>query len=155
MAGLGAIGVGAAVLGPQGVVPDVPIEAEFVLAEDGWEITFDADDLATIDIVSVTQDGPTLVHNNIRADRGQWSTGDGKYRVYVPDKSVALLASEKGIPDLGEMVLRSRAQPTPMETLESWVLSAHPKVAWVGSPAIAVQEATDGYLVGEPPLEQH
>jgi hypothetical protein len=153
--GLGAIGVGANVLGPQEVVPDVPIEAQFVLAEDGWEITFDADDLAVIDIVSVTQDGPTLVHKNIRSDRGQWSTGDGKYRVYVPDKSVALLASENGISDLGEMVLRSRGQPAPMETLELWILAAHPKVAWVGSPAIAVQEATDGYLVGEPPLGQH
>jgi len=143
------------VLGPQEVVPDVPIEAHFVLAEDGWEITFDADDLAVIDIVSVTQDGPTVLHKNIRSDRGQWSTGDGKYRVYVPDKSVVLLASENGIPDLGEMVLRSRGQPAPMETLEFWVLAAHPKVAWVASPAIAVQEATDGYLVGEPPLVQH
>jgi hypothetical protein len=152
---LGAIGMGATVLGPQTVVPDVPVEAQFVLAEDGWEITFDADDLAVIDIVSVTPDGPTVVHHNIRSDRGQWATGDGKYRVYVPDKIVALLASENGIADLDEMVLRSRAQPTPMETLESWVLAAHPKVAWVGSPAIAVQEATDGYRVGEPTLEQH
>ena len=81
-------------------------------------------------------DGLTIVHGNVRAARGQWATGGGAYRLYVPDPYVALVASSAGLTDLGALVEAAhRAQP-PLETLESQLRLAHPTMAWVGSPAI-------------------
>lgn len=132
--------VGVETFGPAVQTPDVPIEALFLSAEDGWEITFDVDDLAVIDIVAVGVDGPTVIHQAIRASRGQWATGGGNYRVYVPEETVALLASEAGIENLQSLVAKSRSEPVPMVALESWIRSDYPTVAWVGSPAITPDE---------------
>ncbi|MEC8192946.1 MAG: hypothetical protein VX127_09440 [Myxococcota bacterium] len=134
--GLVAVAAGVSVLGPRETAPDVPIEASFLSVEDGWEITFDADDLAVIDVVSLTDKGPAIVHRNVGAGRGQWATGDGSYRVYVPDETVAILASQRGVPDLPDLIERVRSDPAPMQALEAHVRATNPTVAWVGSPAI-------------------
>lgn len=136
--GLVAVGSGVSVLGPREAAPDVPIQADFLPVEDGWEITFDADDLAVIDVVSLTPQGPAIVHRNVGPARGQWATGDGSYRVYVPDKTVAILASQHGVQDLADLIERVRSDPAPMQALEAQVRSTNPTVAWVGSPAITV-----------------
>jgi hypothetical protein len=145
LAGLMAVAaavMGIKVVGPQRVHPNTPIEAQFLAVEEGWEITFDAEDMAVIDFVSVTEDGPTLVHKNIRANRGQWATGEGNFRIYVPGSAVAIVASEHGIKDLESLIKRSKLETSPMISLEQWVRSAHPKVDWVGSPAITTDEGT-------------
>ena len=131
-----ALWVGVQTFGIQSHIPDVPIEASFVEVEDGWEITFDVDDMAVLDIVALGESGPTLVHASVRAQRGEWATGSGNYRVYVPEETVILLASEAGIEGLAALVAKSRAEAVPMEALEAWVRTQHPTVAWVGSPAI-------------------
>ena len=120
----------------------MPIEATFTPAEDGWEVTFDMDDLAVLDVVALGGDGLTHVHADVRASRGQWATGGGAYRLYVPDPHVALIASASGVPDLGALVQAAKSSPTPFQTLESQLLLAHPTVAWVGSPAITGPEET-------------
>jgi len=124
--------------------PDVPVEASFNAVENGWEITFDADDLAVIDIVAVTENGPTILHRGIRDRRGEWATGEGDYRVYVPGSVVILLASESGIGDLEDLVKRSRSKPAPMEFLEQWVREDFPTVDWVGSPAVSTEQVRAG-----------
>jgi len=134
--GLLTVMVGVETFGPQVQAPDRPIEAQFLSVEDGWEITFDVDDLAVIDIVALSADGPTVMHSGVRASRGQWATGGGNYRVYVPEETVVLLASEAGIDGLTSLVTKSRAEPSPMVALETWIRTDHPTVAWVGSPAI-------------------
>lgn len=131
-----ATGAGIETFQPQPKQPDVPIEASFTPAEDGWEITFDMADLAVLDVVALGTEGLTIVHGNVRSSRGQWATGGGAYRLYVPDPYVALIASSAGLTDLGAMVEAARSSPTPLETLESQLRLAHPTVAWVGSPAI-------------------
>ena len=131
-----AVLVGIRTFGPQPDVPNLPIEADFLEIEDGWEVTFDVDDLAVIDIIAVGENGPTLMHASVRAGRGQWATGGGNYRVYLPEKTVALLASEGGVDGLEALVIKSRKEPTPMASLEAWIRATHPTVAWVGSPAI-------------------
>ena len=131
-----ATGAGIETFQPQPKQPDVPIEATFIPAEDGWEITFDMADLAVLDVVALGTEGLTIVHGNVRSSRGQWATGGGAYRLYVPDPYVALIASSAGLTDLGAMVEAARSSPTPLETLESQLRLAHPTVAWVGSPAI-------------------
>ena len=136
--GLVAIASGVSVLGPREATPDAPIQAHFLSVEDGWEITFDADDLAVIDVVSLTPQGPAIVHRSVGSARGQWATGDGSYRVYVPDQTVAILASQHGVPDLPSLIERVRSNPAPMQALEAQVRSTNPTVAWVGSPAITV-----------------
>ncbi len=137
---LAAGGVGYQTMGPQDLSPDAPIEANFLLAEEGWEITFDLEDLAVLDIVALGSDGLAVVHSGVRQQRGQWSTGDGDYRVYVPEKTVVLLASEGGVPELPALVQRARAQPSPLEFLEQHVQTEYPTVAWVASPAITTDE---------------
>jgi len=139
--------VGYQTIGPQNLLPAAPIEADFLLAEDGWEVTFDLEDLAVLDIVALGDEGLTIVHRGVREARGQWSTGGGNYRVYVPEKTVVLIASEAGVPDLFDLVKSARSQPTPMEFLEVQVQTAHPTVAWVASPAITTDE-TAAVIVG-------
>jgi len=134
--------VGIETFKPQPQQADVPIEATFTPAEDGWEVTFDMDDLAVLDVVALGGDGLTHVHADVRASRGQWATGGGAYRLYVPDPHVALIASASGVPDLGALVQAAKSSPTPFQTLESQLLLAHPTVAWVGSPAITGPEET-------------
>jgi hypothetical protein len=138
--GLTAI-VGVETFKPRAQQPDAPIQASFMEAEDGWEITFDMDDLAVLDIVALSDDGLNIVHRDVRAERGQWATGGGEYRVYVPDTHVALIASTAGVQDLSVLVKAARSTPTPFEALKSQVLLAHPTVAWVASPAITGPEA--------------
>jgi len=120
--------------------PDVPVEATFTAAEDGWEITFDLADFAVLDVVALGAEGLTIVHGDVRASRGQWATGGGAYRLYVPDPHVALIASTTGVAELNTLVQAARSSPTPLQTLESQLLLAHPTVAWVGSPAITGPE---------------
>ena len=141
--------VGVETFKPQPEQPDVPIEASFTPAEDGWEITFDLADLAVLDVVSLGAEGLTIVHGEVRASRGQWATGSGAYRLYVPDPHVALIASTAGVSELGTLVQAARSSPTPFQTLESQLRLAHPTVAWVGSPAITGSEESleDGSLV--------
>jgi len=135
--------VGYHTLGPQQMLPDAPIEAEFLQAEDGWEITFDVADLAVLDIIAVGESGPLIVHRNVREDRGRWATGGGNYRVYVPEMNVALIATEGGILDLQTMIKSSASQALPMEFLKAKIQADHPTVAWVVSPAITTDETAD------------
>lgn len=132
--------MGIEVLGPQEVRPKMPIEAQFTSVEDGWEIIFDAEDMAVMDFIAVTEEGPTLVHHDVRASRGQWATGEGNFRIYVPGSAVAIVASQDGLPDLEGLVQRSKLEPSPMISLKQWVRTAHPTVDWVGSPAITAEE---------------
>jgi len=135
--------VGYHTFGPQQMLPDAPIEAEFLRVEEGWEITFDVADLAVLDIVAIGDDGPLIVHRNVREDRGRWATGGGNYRVYVPEMTVALIATESGIGDLQAVIKGSTSQALPMEFIKSTVQSEHPTVAWVVSPAITTDETAD------------
>jgi hypothetical protein len=147
--GLASVGVGFRTFSAPQFQPDVPVEASFNGVEAGWEITFDADDLAVIDIVSVTENGPTILHRDIRNRRGEWATGEGDYRVYVPGSVVILLASESGIPDLEGLVQRSRSKPAPMVSLEQWVRDEFPTVDWVGSPAVSTEQARAGTVASD------
>jgi hypothetical protein len=135
-----AVGVGVSTLSEQPPSHDVPIEASFVQAEDGWEITFDVSDLAVVDIVTVGEDGPRLLHASVRAELGQWATSGGDYRVYVPEKTVALLASVDGVEGLAAWVKQSPVSPTPWVALDAWLRANHPTVAWVGAPEISPVE---------------
>ncbi len=142
--GVAAIAVGIRTFTAPQFQPDVPVESAFKAVEDGWEITFDADDLAVIDIVAVTENGPSILHRDIRKRRGEWATGEGDYRVYVPGEVVVLLASETGIPPLEDLVRRSRSQPVPMVALEQWVHEEFPTVDWVGSPIVSTEQPQAG-----------
>ena len=124
--------------------PEVPLDAQFTAAEDGWEIVFDIDDFAVLDIVSLGENGLSIAHGSVRADRGQWATGGGRYKVYVPDAYVALVGSANGLDDLEGLIERARVSPTPWQTLETTLLLAHPTVAWVGSPAIVHTQDPSG-----------
>lgn len=152
--GVMAVIAGVGVMGPQEALPNVPIQANFIAVEDGWEVTFDADDLAVIDVVSLASGGLTIVHRDIRSARGQWATGDGSYRMYVPDESMAILASEHGLDDLPLLVEQAGSDPIPMQALEAAVRSVHPTVAWVGSPAITVPDIPTGESVSAPTLPE-
>ena len=147
--GIAALLVGLRTFSAPELRPDVPVEAAFNAVEDGWEITFDADDLAVLDIVAVTENGPTVLHRDVRARRGEWATGEGDYRVYVPGSVVILLASETGIPDLESMVQRSRSKPAPMASLEQWVRDEFPTVDWVGSPTVSTEAAQAGTVASD------
>ena len=142
--GISATGVGVQTFSAPEHQPDVPVEAVFNAVEDGWEVTFDADDLAIIDVISVLEDGPTVVHRDVRKRRGEWATGEGDYRVYVPGSTVVLLASEEGLPDLDAVVQRSRSKPAPMVFLEEWIQDEFPTVEWVGSPSVSTEAAQAG-----------
>jgi hypothetical protein len=142
--GLLSLGVGIRTFSAPEFLPDVPVEADFNSVEDGWEITFDADDLAVIDVIAVGENGPTVLHRDIRERRGEWATGEGEYRIYVPGSVVILLASESGIVNLEELVQRSRSKPAPMVSLEQWVRDEFPTVEWVGSPAVSTEQARAG-----------
>ena len=107
-------------------------------------MTFDADDLAVIDVISVLDDGPTVVHRDVRKRRGEWATGEGNFRVYVPGSTVVILASEEGLPDLEMVVQRSRSKPSPMIFLEEWIRTEFPTVEWVGSPPVSTEAAQPG-----------
>ena len=142
--GISATGVGVQTFSAPKHQPDVPVEAAFNSVENGWEVTFDADDLAVIDVVSVLEDGPTVVHRDVRKRRGEWATGEGDYRIYVPGSTVVILASEDGLPELETVVQRSRSKPSPMIFLEQWIRTEFPTVEWVGSPPVSTEVSQAG-----------
>ncbi len=145
---MASIATGVHVLTPKGPPPATPIEVQFKPAEDGWNIRFDADDLAVVDVVALGADGLELLHPSALAGKGQWATGEGDYYLSVPHDTVALISSAAGIPGIEELIVQARAQPVPMQAIEGWIREAHPTVDFVVSPEIVVLE--EGGVVVDP-----
>jgi hypothetical protein len=134
------IATGVHVLTPRGPPPSTPIEVQFQRVETGWDIRFDADELAVVDVVAIGEHGLELIYGSMVAEKGRWATGEGDFRFSVASETVALIASEGGIPALIDVVTQARATAMPMQSLETAIRAAHPTVDFVVSPEIVMIE---------------
>ena len=96
--------------------------------------------MAVLDIIALGDGGPLIVHRNVRESRGRWATGGGNYRVYVPEQTVALIATENGISDLSTTIEGAAKEALPMSFIKATLQADHPTLAWVASPAITTDE---------------
>lgn len=131
--------------------PITPIEVHFKRIDPGWDVRFDADELAIIDVLILGAEGPELLHASVGVKKGQWATGEGDFHFAVKSDTVALIASETGIPNLAQRVMQSRGQPEPMAAIASWIRQMHPEVDFVVSPEIVMEEG-DGLPTLNPPF---
>jgi len=142
-AGLAAAGALAAaiwVLSPQELPPEVPIEASFQRHNSHWNVRFDTDELAVMDVV-VHRDGRLdIIHSSLMAEKGRFATGMGDYVVDLTGDGVALISSQAGIPELPALVRSAMADPMPLESLQERLRHIHPLADVVLSPAESVGE---------------
>ncbi len=103
--------------------PTVPVEAEFADLGSGWDVRFDTSDLAVVDVVVLDDRGLRVHRAGLQAAKGAWSTGDGEYQIRLPGRGVALVTSPEGVA-LDELIIRSKNEAAPLETLAGLVREA-------------------------------
>ena len=119
--------------------PPTPITAAFNSGPDGWKVRFDLPDEAVLDIVSVRGRTVQLLHRDMRAARGAWSTGHGDFDARIAGDHVALIASPSGVPDLERLVLEASGATDPLAALQRLVATHAPRADFARSriPAVA------------------
>jgi len=137
------VALGIAVAQPEAARSPTPIDARFLMAQGGWDVSFDLPDRAVLDVVVVEDGAIRILHRSIESARGAWSTGYGGFRARIPGQQVALLASRRGIVDLERLVLDASLHPEPLAALEQLVEKAHPRadIARTRSPVASAEVA--------------
>ncbi len=118
--------VGAFVLRPEPPPASYPVEARFSAAPGGWELRFDTDDLAVVDVVVRRGRSLELVENGVREAKGRWATGEGDYLLRLDGDEVLLLTSPSGVPALADSVAAAQLSTDPLLELERLVRLAEP-----------------------------
>jgi len=131
---------------PTPPTPPTPIEARFHTATDGWRVSFDLPDHAVLDVVAVQGQSVQVLHRDMRAARGAWSTGHGDFQAHIPADQIALIASPRGVADLERLALESAASPDPLGHLELLLSTHAPKADFARSRVPVVAQAS-----GSPP----
>ncbi len=138
----GALGVAVAVTlawiqRPVEAPPPAPIAATFAAVDGGWDVRFDAPDLASVDVVVVEGGALQVVHRDLRAAKGAWATGHGDYKMRVEGDGVALVASPAGVDQLETIVRDSASSARPLETLAATLRARAPEADVVIRPPLA------------------
>lgn len=135
VAAAAAILAGFVVLRPATPEPFSEIEAAWTRQESGWDLRFDLDDLATVDVVVQDDLGLRVDQRGVRAEKGSWATGEGDFKLALPAARAALIASDgQGVGDLEELVAAARVSADPVEALAKLVRERHPTATVVTSP---------------------
>lgn len=132
------IGSLAALAGSHALQPQVqtaacPVQAQFDLFDDGVVVRFDTDDLAYVDIVAQEADGVRLIAWAASADKGSWATGEGDYRLVVPDAERLLIISSPEVVSELPMLLEA-GQASSLDVLASQVQALAPAADVILSP---------------------
>lgn len=117
------------------VSPTTPVDAAFSETGAGWNVRFDAEDVAVVDVV--VQDGTALRRQGraLRAAKGGWSTGQGDYALHVSGDRVVVIASPDGIAQLDAWIDEVGGGPEALDRLAERVGSDQPFADLALSPA--------------------
>ncbi len=136
-AGLAAL-AGVWALGPEAPVPTTPIEASWERAgSGGWDVRFDTDDLAVVDVVVQDDQGLRVTERGVRAEKGRWATGEGDFSLSLAAARAAVISSVNGVPDLEDLVAAARVDPDPVAALADHLARLHPEASISAPPAEA------------------
>lgn len=119
---------------PRELPPTWPLQAEFVTAPDGWQVRFDTDELAVVDVVARVDGQLQVVHSGVRAEKGRWATLGGDFQVEIPGEEVLVITSAGGIPGLHERVARLRSEADPVGALVDDLRAEQLRVGLARSP---------------------
>ena len=84
-----------------------------------------------------------LLHRNLRAARGAWSTGHGDFDARIPGDHVALISSPRGIPELERLVLEASQAADPLAALQELLASRAPRADFARSRVPSVAKAAE------------
>lgn len=124
-AGLAAL-TGAWVFTPPRPDPVLPVEAAWTRTGAGWDVRFDADELAVVDVVVQDDLGLHVAERDVRTAKGEWATGEGDFALSLPASAAAIITSSDGIADLDDLVAGARINKDPMRALAEAVRDRHP-----------------------------
>jgi len=131
-----AAGVGYLVLrGPQ-EPPIYPLQTRFASTTDGWDLRFDTDELAVLDVVVRREGRLEVVAHDVQAGKGAWATGEGDYRLHLKGQDALVISSAHGIPALLDRVAEARRAADPVAALQDDIHATDPRaaIAWSGPP---------------------
>lgn len=111
-----------------------PIEAAWTRAEAGWDLRFDADDLAVLDVVVQDDQGLRVLERGILAEKGRWATGEGDFTLSLPAARAAVIASAEGVADLEDLVAAARVSADPVRDLAARLRERYPTADISSSP---------------------
>ena len=131
--GLLAIATGFQVLHAPAQPPIYPLQTDFHRDAGGWEVRFDTDELAVLDVVVRREGRLELVEHDVRAGKGAWATGEGDYRLKLPGQDIVVISSAHGIPSLPALVADARRSADPLATLAAEIQASEPRAAIAAS----------------------
>ncbi len=119
---------------PERLGPTAPVEATWVRSEGGWDVRFDTDDLAVIDVVVQDDQGLRVEERDVRADKGLWATGEGDFALSLAAARAAVITSMDGVEDLDDLVAASRLETDPVAALSKTLARRHPQASIATTP---------------------
>lgn len=132
-AGLAAL-AGIWVLSPPRARIFAPIEASWTREATGWDVRFDADDLAVVNVVVQDDSGLHVAERDVRDAKGAWATGEGDFALSLPAARVAIITSDDALSDLDDLVAASRLDRDPVASLGKHLRERHPTASVASTP---------------------
>lgn len=132
---LAAVATGIWVLRPRTMPPPTPLEAAWTPTRHGWDVRFDTDDLAVVDVIARRSDGLHTIARSRRVGKAEWATGEGDYQLHVDGDEVALVSSPNGVANLADLVAQASHAPRPLQALATALHAAWPAADVAVSPS--------------------
>jgi len=104
-----------------------PVDLSVKMSDGIWDLNFDTDDLATVDIIALRSGKLQLVHHNVTLGKGEWSSGHGRYNVVVAGEGAIVLSSPHGIDSIEMMLDAASNDPKPMLSFKDRVATLVPE----------------------------
>ena len=126
-------------LTPEELDPNYPISAEFYVTPEAVDVRFDVSDMSYISIVRLNNGVLTREDEFAPIEKGQYSTGDGRYYLRVDAPRIAVISSTKSIGDMAIYLQAAQIAPDPLEALVDQVKANITDSDIVISPALEVR----------------
>lgn len=137
-AGVAAL-AGTLVFSPARPDPAMPVSATWTHTDAGWDLRFDADELAVIDLVVQDDLGLRALERDVRVDKGAWATGEGDFALEVPAAAAAIITTADGVDDLDDLIAAARVSADPVAALAESLRDRHPTADVAVTPALPEQ----------------
>ena len=104
-------------LAPESAQPNFPIDAEFYVTPEAVDVRFDVSDMSYVSVVRLNNGTLTREAELSPVQKGQYSTGDGRYYLRIDAPRAAIISSTKPIGDMAIYLQAAQIAEDPLEAL--------------------------------------
>jgi hypothetical protein len=119
--------------------PNYPINANFYVTAEAVDVRFDVNDMAYVSVIRMQNGILTREEEYSPVEKGQFSTGDGRYYLRLDAPRIAIMSSTKPVPDMAVYLQAAQISEEPMVALIEQVKANVADVDIVVSPELEVR----------------